>query len=185
MTAIGVALALAAALLVQTAIVRMVASEGLPTDLVLIVVIFAALSRGRVAGLWAGTVGGLLQDTLSGGLVGISGLAKSTTGVLVGMAGSRFIIETIGQHLVLIVLASAFHTVSLLAVHALVGAAPTATATFVLSRVVADGALGIALLMLARALPVAVRRMPWRRRHGMHRPWVMSITSEQRSRAGR
>ncbi len=175
MTAIGIALALAAALLAQTAIVRMVASEGLPTDLVLIVVIFAALSRGRLAGLCTGTAGGLLQDMLSGGLIGISGLAKSITGVLVGMAGSRFIIETIWQHLVLIVLASAFHTVSVLGVYALVGGAPAATATFVLIRAAAEGVLGITALALARAMPAAVQRLRQRlrRRQAARRPWVM------------
>ena len=171
MTPIGIALALAAALLVQTAIVRMVASEALPTDLVLLVVIFAALSRGRAAGLWTGTAGGLLQDMLSGGIIGISGLAKCITGVLVGMAGSRFIIETLWQHLVLIVLASAFHTVSVLGVFALVGAAPAATAAFVSSRAAAEGVVGIAALALARVVPAAVQRLRLRR---ARRRWVLS-----------
>ena len=172
MTTIGIVLALAAALLAQTAIVRMVASEGLPTDLVLLVVIFAALSRGRLAGLWTGTAGGLLQDMLSGGIIGISGLAKSITGVLVGIAGSRFIIATIGQHLVVIVLASTFHTVSVLGVYALVGAVPAATATFVLSRAAAEGVLGISALTLTRAVPVAVQRLS--RRRAARRPWAVS-----------
>ncbi len=172
MTPIGIALALAAALLVQTAIVRLVASEGLPTDLVLLVVIFAALSRGRRTGLWTGTAGGLLQDMLSGGLIGISGLAKSITGVLVATAGSRFIIQTIWQHLVLIVLASGFHTVAVLGVHALVGTAPAATAAFVLSRALAEAALGITALAVARVVPAAVRRL--RRRRTAQRRWVLS-----------
>ena len=172
MTTIGIALALAAALLAQTAIVRMVASEGLPTDLVLLVVIFAALSRGRLAGLWTGTVGGLIQDMLSGGIIGISGLAKSITGVLVGIAGSRFIIATIWQHLVVIVLASTFHTVSVLGVYALVGAVPAATATFVLSRAAAEGVLGISTLTLARTVPVAVQRLS--RRRAARWPWAVS-----------
>ncbi|MDE2906838.1 MAG: rod shape-determining protein MreD [Acidobacteriota bacterium] len=176
MTTIGIALALAAALLAQTAIVRMVASDGPPTDLVLIVVVLAALSRGRLAGLWTGTAGGLLQDMLSGGIIGISGLAKSVTGVLVGMAGSRFIIETIWQHLVVIAAASTFHTVSVLGVYALVGAAPAATATFVLSRAAAEGVLGISALTLARAVPVAVQRARQRlsRRRAARRPWAVS-----------
>ncbi len=172
MTTIGIALALAAALLAQTAIVRMVASDGLPTDLVLIVVVLAALSRGRLAGLWTGTAGGLLQDMLSGGIIGISGLAKSITGVLVGIAGSRFIIETIWQHLVVIAAASTFHTVSVLGVYALVGAAPAATATFVLSRAAAEGVLGVSALTLARAVPVGVQHA--RRRRAARRHWAAS-----------
>ena len=174
MTTTGIALALAAALLAQTAIVRMVASEGLPTDLVLLVVIFAALSRGRVAGLWTGTAGGLLQDVLSGGIIGISGLAKSTTGVLIGMARAHFVIETVWQHLAVIMLASTFHTVSVLGVYALVGAAPAATAAFVLSRAAADGALGISVLALARGMPVGVQRMRRRRRmrQAARRSWA-------------
>ena len=50
-------------------------------DFPLVVVVFAALSGGPVVGLWTGVAAGLAQDLLSGGIVGVSGLAKSLVGV--------------------------------------------------------------------------------------------------------
>ena len=71
-----IAFALFVALLVQTTLVGVVAQQT-PVDLVLIVVVFAALAGGPVVGLWTGTFGGLVQDILSGGVIGASGLAKT------------------------------------------------------------------------------------------------------------
>lgn len=174
MIGLGIALALAGALLAQTAFVRMAAPAGAPVDLVLVVVVLAALARGPLAGLWAGTGVGLLEDMLSGGVVGISGFARSSTGALVGTAGSRFVIGTAWQRFVVIVLASVFHAVCLLGVHALVGAAPAVTAAFVLRRAAADGLIGVAALVLARASSSAVKRSRRRRAPFASRRWSMS-----------
>ena len=94
---------LALALLVQTTLVPLVAGGGAPVDLVLVVVVFAALNRGPVAGLWTGTLAGLLQDTLSGGIIGVSGLTKTIIGVLVGVTGSRFILGTVWHRLAVLI----------------------------------------------------------------------------------
>ena len=56
-------------------------------DLPLVVVVLASLSGGPIVGLWAGTFAGFLQDVMSGGLVGVSGLAKSLVGVTIGGGG--------------------------------------------------------------------------------------------------
>ena len=52
----------------------------------LIVVVYIALESGPVTGLLAGTVGGLIQDALSSGILGIGGLAKTMVGFLAGRA---------------------------------------------------------------------------------------------------
>ena len=70
----------------------MIASGQAPVDLVLVVVVYTALSRGPAAGVWTGTAAGLLQDVLSGGIVGVSGLAKCLTGAVVGLSGTRFFV---------------------------------------------------------------------------------------------
>ena len=56
MKAAWVALGLGVALVLQTTLVSMIA--GAPVDLVLVVVVFVAISGGPVGGLWTGTVGG-------------------------------------------------------------------------------------------------------------------------------
>ena len=174
MIGLGIALALAGALFLQTALVRLAAALGAPIDLVLVVVVLTALARGPLAGLWAGAGVGLLEDMLSGGVVGISGLARSSTGALAGMVGSWFVIGTTWQHFIVIVLASVFHIVCLLGVHALLGAAPAVTAAFVLSRAAVDGTIGVAALVLVRMAPDAVKRSRRRRTPFEGRRWSMS-----------
>lgn len=174
MIGFGIALAVVGALLAQTAFMRMAASAGAPVDLVLVVVVLAALARGPLAGLWAGAGAGLLEDMLSGGVVGINGFARSSTGALVGTVGSRFVIGTVWQRFVVIVLASVFHAVCLLSVHALVGAAPAVTAAFVLRRAAADGMIGVAALVLASAASSAVKRSRRRRAPFAGRRWSTS-----------
>ena len=49
-------------------------------DLVLVVVVYVALTTGPVSGMLAGSVAGLIQDALSSGVIGIGGLAKSIVG---------------------------------------------------------------------------------------------------------
>ncbi len=40
----------------------------------------------------AGTVGGLVQDALAGGIVGVGGFSKTLVGFLVGLLGAQFIV---------------------------------------------------------------------------------------------
>lgn len=58
-------------------------------DIPLIVVVLLALRRGPEFGCVAGFVAGLLQDSASGGLVGIQSLTKALAGYVVGTAGGR------------------------------------------------------------------------------------------------
>ena len=112
---------LALALLVQTTLVPIVAGGGAPVDLALIVVVFAALNRGPVAGLWTGTLAGLLQDALSGGIIGVSGLTKTMIGVLVGVVGSHFLLGTVWHRLAVLVGASLVHGFCYLGIYTLIG----------------------------------------------------------------
>ena len=74
---------------------------GAFADLVLVAVVAVALLHGRVAGLAAGTVAGLLQDALGGGILGLSGLGKSIAGYFTGVAGTQFIVtQTMSRGLV-------------------------------------------------------------------------------------
>lgn len=104
-----VAFALAAALAVQTTLVEMVAGTGAPLDLVLMVVIVVAIVNGPRAGLWTGTFGGLLQDALSGGVIGMGGLAKTVVGYLGGQFAAQFMVTRLWHKALVFVGGSLLH----------------------------------------------------------------------------
>ena len=85
-------IAVALVLQTQTTLGRFMTRGTVAVDLVLVVVVYVALTSGPVTGLLAGTVAGLVQDALSSGVVGIGGLAKTIVGFLAGVVGSQFIV---------------------------------------------------------------------------------------------
>ena len=104
-----IAFALGAALAIQTTLVEMVAGTGAPLDLVLMVVIVVAIVNGPRAGLWTGTVGGLLQDALSGGVIGMGGLAKTVVGYLGGQFAAQFMVTRLWHKALVFVGGSLIH----------------------------------------------------------------------------
>ena len=166
---------LALALLVQTTLVPLVAGGGAPVDLVLIVVVFAAMNRGPVAGLWTGTVAGLLQDALSGGIIGVSGLTKTIIGVVVGVAGSRFILGTVWHRLAVLVGASFVHAFCYLGIYTLIGPdGPAGPFGIVAVQAAVNALVGAIVPLVAGVTP----RISDRFRHGRtplrRRRWMMS-----------
>ena len=69
--------ALVLALMLQTTIAGMSMAGGTRVNLVLVAVVYVALAFGAVSGLLAGTVGGLAQDAIAGGIIGIGSLSKT------------------------------------------------------------------------------------------------------------
>ena len=174
MTTTRIGIALVIAWLGQTTLVPVVAGTGAPVDLVLLVVLFAAMARGPGVGLWTGTVAGLVQDALSGGVIGVSGLAKSIVAVLAGIAGSQFIIATIFHRMLVILAASLVHAFCFLGLYVLVGSeVPTAGVGFVLAQSVANAFVAVVAERIVRAAPGIFERIrrgrsPFARRH-----WIM------------
>ena len=77
MKAVGVLIAVALALALQTTLAQLLVGGTAAIDLVLVAVVAVALTTGPVGGMLAGSVAGLIQDSLSTGVLGIGGLAKS------------------------------------------------------------------------------------------------------------
>ena len=69
----------------------------------LVAVVYVALTTGPVSGMLAGSVAGLIQDSLSSGVIGIGGLAKSIVGFLAGAFGQQFIVTAALPRLVMFV----------------------------------------------------------------------------------
>ncbi len=165
-----VGLGLGLALALQTTLAPMLADVGVPVDLVLVVVVTAAVANGSLAGLWTGTVGGLLQDALSGGVIGVGGLAKSLVGYLVGQVSSRFFITRSWHQLLVFFVASVVHAGCFLGVYGLLSGEGRLTSYgAVLAQATANAAVGVAVAVALEAGPGALERRQLRRRSSTRR----------------
>lgn len=109
MKALGVFIAIALALALQTTLTRFVVGGSTAVDLVLVAVVAVALTIGPVGGMLAGSAAGLIQDALSSGVIGIGGLAKTIVGFLAGAFGQQFIVTAALPRLVIFVAATVLH----------------------------------------------------------------------------
>src|SRR5262249_42335518 len=91
--AAGVMVALVVAIALQTTLARFFARGAIALDLVLVAVVYVALTSGPTTGLLTGTFAGLAQDALSSSVIGIGGLAKTIVGFLAGVIGTQFIVS--------------------------------------------------------------------------------------------
>ena len=106
------AVAMAAILIalgVQTTLSSQGFGNGTSIDLVLIVVVYVAIKSGPSTGVLAGTVAGLIQDSLTSGILGIGGLAKTLVGFLCGVLGSQFIVTAPLPRFLLLLMGTALH----------------------------------------------------------------------------
>jgi len=153
------ALALAAALLLQSALPAWRFPGDVSVDLVLVVVVFSALVSGPMTGLVAGTVGGLVQDALSSGILGIGGLAKTLVGYFAGRFGTQFIVTSTGPRLLAIAVATVAHAVVFMGLYTVLGLRtfPHPAAT-VLGQTLGNCTAGLVGMQLAEWLPRVIER---------------------------
>lgn len=165
MRAIGVLVAIALALALQTTLARFLVGGTAAVDLVLVVVVYVALTSGAVTGMFAGSVAGLVQDALSSGVIGIGGLAKSVVGFLAGAIGQQFIVTAALPRLVMFLAATAVHAAMFMGLYVLLGLrsfpAPWAA---IASQAVGNAAVGLIAFTLIESLPGVVERRRMRRR---------------------
>jgi len=106
--ALWTAVALAGAVLIETALGHLVSSPGRYLDPFLLVVVYCALRFGETHGMLAGAAAGWLQDIMFGGRVlGLGALSKLLVGFAVGVAGGRFLIATTAARALVVLLAAA------------------------------------------------------------------------------
>jgi rod shape-determining protein MreD len=115
LAAIGMALAL------QTTLAGFVVRGTSALDFVLIVVVYLALTLGPTAGLLFGSLAGLIQDSLSSGVLGVGGLAKTIVGYLAGVIGTQFIVVAPLPRFVVFVVATAVHAAVFMGLYVLLG----------------------------------------------------------------
>jgi rod shape-determining protein MreD len=157
--AAGVLAAIAIAVALQTTLARFVISGTVAIDLVTVVVVFVGLMAGPTTGMLAGTCGGLVQDALSSGIIGIGGLAKTIVGFLTGVIGTLFIVARPLPRFVVFFLASLLHAVVFLGLYVLLDLRPfDAPYTGVMSQAAANAAIGTLVCQLSELLPGAVEK---------------------------
>jgi rod shape-determining protein MreD len=99
----------ALSVVLQAALARYTVGGIWAFDLVLVGVTYAALLHGPAAGMFAGTLGGLLQDLLTAGIVGVGGLAKTVVGYLTGVIGAQFVLARPQVRAGIVALATVVH----------------------------------------------------------------------------
>jgi rod shape-determining protein MreD len=157
--AVGVILAVAAALALQTTLARFLVRGTLAVDLVLVVVVYVALTSGPATGLLSGAVAGLMQDALSSSVIGIGGLAKTIVGFLAGIIGTQFIVAQPLPRFVVFFAATLLHAAIFMGLYVLLDlrhfGAPYAA---VAGQATANAIAGVLAFQLVELLPGAVER---------------------------
>jgi len=157
--AAGIVLAIALSLALQTTLARLVVRGSMAVDLVLVVVVYVALTSGPVTGLLTGTVAGLLQDALSTGVIGIGGLAKTIVGFLAGVIGSQFIVSQSVPRFVVFFGATVLHAVVFMGLYAVLDLRHFGTPyTAVATQAAVNAVVGVVAFQLVELLPGAVER---------------------------
>jgi rod shape-determining protein MreD len=117
-----------------------------------------------VSGLLAGAAGGLAQDALAGGIVGIGGLAKTIVGFAVGVLGSQFIVSQPLPRFVMFFVATVVHETLFQALHAGVEArAIRLQYPAVLTQAAVNAAVGVAAFLVVESGPGLIQRRQARR----------------------
>ena len=165
MKAAGVFIAIALALALQTTVGRFVVGGTAAIDLVLVVVVYVALTTGPVTGMLAGSAAGLVQDALSSGVIGIGGLAKSIVGFLAGVIGQQFIVTAALPRFVMFLAATVVHSAVFMGLYMLLDLrtfeSPYAA---VASQAFGNAIAGMIAFTIIEALPGMMERRRIRRR---------------------
>ena len=165
MRVLGAIVAIAAALALQTTLDRFLGGTQAAVDLVLVAVVYVALTNGPVGGMLAGSLAGLIQDALTSGLPGIGGLAKSIVGFFAGAVGQQFILTAALPRLVMFLAATAVHGAVFMGLYVALDLrtfeSPVRTLT---AQALGNALVGIVVFAMVEAVPGAVERRRMNRR---------------------
>jgi rod shape-determining protein MreD len=156
--AAGIIVGVAAALALQTTLARYVRGT-VAVNLVLVVVVYVALTSGQVTGLLTGAFAGLVQDALSTGIIGIGGLAKTLVGFLTGIIGTQFIVAQPVPRFFVFFGATLLHELVFIGLYTLLDLRHFGTPYAAVARQAAGNAVvGVVAFQLVEFLPGAVER---------------------------
>ena len=164
MKAAGVVVAIALALALQTSLARFLVGGTAALDLVLVIVVYVALTSGPVTGMLAGSAAGIIQDALSSGTIGIGGLAKAIVGFAAGVVGQQFIVTAAFPRFVMFIVATLVHSALFMGMYVLLGLKefPSPWAA-VFSQAIGNAVVGIVGFAIIESLPGAMERRRFKR----------------------
>jgi rod shape-determining protein MreD len=166
MKGLRLGLSLTLVLALQTTLVQAVLGTRAVVDLVLVLVVFVAIRHGAVAGLLFGSLAGLCQDALSGGIIGVGGLAKSLIGAAIGALATQFIVTNPLPRFLAFFAGSLAHAGIFLGIYALVDPGGVANPwAKVVPQALTNGVIGLLVFAGVERLPDAWRRRRMRRTH--------------------
>jgi rod shape-determining protein MreD len=162
--AAGVLLSIILALALQTTVVPFVWAGKSNLDLVLVVVVYTALQFGPTTGMLTGAAAGMAQDALSGGIIGVGGLAKTIVGFLAGVIGSQFIVTNSLPRFVVLLFGAVLNALCILGLYAVIDkrglSIPWRTAW---PQMLLTAFVGIILIQAVQAIPGMLMRRRLRR----------------------
>jgi rod shape-determining protein MreD len=157
--ALRIAFTITVALLVQTTLARVLARGPAGIDVVLVAVVYLALSSGPTVGLLSGTIAGLAQDSMGTGVVGIGSLAKTVIGLAAGVVGAQFIMARPVPRFVVFFVASVVEALLVIGMQGVLGirqfGVPVAA---IAERSVGNAFIGTALMQTIDVVPRVVER---------------------------
>jgi len=157
--ALGVIFAVVAALALQTTLARYLVRGTAAVDLVLVAVVYVALTSGPATGLLAGAFAGLVQDALSSPVISIGGLAKTIVGFLAGVVGTQFIVSQPLPRFVVFFGATALHALIFMGLYTLLDLRHFGTPYGpVAAQSAANAVVGVIAFQVVELLPGAVER---------------------------
>jgi rod shape-determining protein MreD len=166
----GVIVSIALSLFAQALLARYTAGKLWVPDLVLVGVLYSGLRWGPVAGMLAGTVGGLSQDLMSGGpIIGVGGLTKTLIGFAVGAIGAQFVLVRPQARLVITALATVLHRLMMLGLYAAIDRPSGIPWKDILIQTAITAACALVAFQLTEAVPGALERGRANRRATLNR----------------
>jgi rod shape-determining protein MreD len=155
----GILLAIVVTLALQTTLSRFIMGGMVGIDLVLVVVVYAALTSGAVTGLLSGAAAGLAQDALASGVIGIGGLAKTVVGFLAGIVGTQLIVVQPIPRFVVFFGATVLHALIFMGLYVLLDVRQFGTPYgAVAGQALGNAVIGVVAFQLVELLPGAVAR---------------------------
>ncbi len=154
---LGVGLALAA----QTTLSRFLGGGLVAVDLVLVSVVYVALTNGPATGLLTGAVAGLIQDVFfSSGIKGVGGLSMTVVGFLSGIIGTQFIVSESLPRFVVFFAATLIHRVLSMGLYVLLAIHDFGPQPYgpMLWQAAANALTGVVIFRVVESLPGAVER---------------------------
>ena len=92
----------------QTTWLELFSFEGVTPDLALVLVVYCGVRHSRTVGIGAGVFTGLVQDSLSGGLLGVNTLSKGLIGYFFSTLKNKFYVDGIVPIGIFLVFSSIF-----------------------------------------------------------------------------